>query len=293
MSPVRVRAVLILAFVLTTAPLLLSQALRPDLLVSTEWLAGHLNDPKLVIVHVGNPRDYQAGHIPGARLLTMDRIAANTAPGTELLPDQQLKSNLEALGISDDSRVVIYTPDWQPNATRLFFTLDYLGFSHAAMLDGGYEAWLAEKHPTSTAEPAISPGKLTIHPRPELVVRMAEVEKLVGAHDSGSLIVDSRPLRRYRAGHLPGARPMFWEMNLADSAALAQMLKSPEELRKMYAAAGAAPGKKIVSYCEVGLQASYTYFIARYLGYDAAMYDGSWSEWSAARQPSVRGDNPQ
>jgi thiosulfate/3-mercaptopyruvate sulfurtransferase len=71
------------------------------------------------------------------------------------------------------------------------------------------------------------------------------------------------------------------------------MLKKPDDLRKMYAAAGAAPGRKIVSYCEVGLQASYTYFIARYLGYDAAMYDGSYSEWSTAKQASIRGDNPR
>lgn len=84
---------------------------------------------------------------------------------------------------------------------------------------------------------------------------------------------------------------MFWEQNLKDPDELAQMLKDPQELRRMYAAAGVVPGKKVISYCEVGQQASYTYFIARYLGYDAAMYDGSWSEWSSAKQPSVRGDN--
>ena len=262
-----------------------------DLLVSTQWLAAHLSDPKLVIVHVGSARDYGNGHIPGARLLTGDRIASSDAPGTELLPDAQLKSNLEAIGISDDSRVVIYTPDWQPSATRLFFTLEYLGFTHAAMLDGGYEAWLAEKRPTSAEEPKVTPGSLTIHPRPELVVKMDAVKQLVGEAHPGMLLIDSRPLRRYRAGHLPGAKPMFWEMNLSNADALAQMLKKPEELRKMYEAAGAAPGDKIVSYCEVGLQASYTYFIARYLGYDAAMYDGSYSEWSGAKQPTVRGDN--
>lgn len=264
-----------------------------DLLVSTQWLAAHLSDPKLVIVHVGSARDYGNGHIPGARLLTGDRISSGEAPGTELLPDAQLKSNLEAIGISDDSRVVIYTPDWQPTATRLFFTLEYLGFTHAAMLDGGFEAWVNEKRPTSTEQPAVTHGSLTIHPHPELVVKMDAVKQLVAEDRPATLLIDSRPLRRYRAGHLPGAKPMFWEMNLSNADALAQMLKNPEELRKMYEAAGAAPGRRIVSYCEVGLQASYTYFIARYLGYDAAMYDGSYSEWSAAKQPTVRGDNPR
>ena len=71
------------------------------------------------------------------------------------------------------------------------------------------------------------------------------------------------------------------------------MLKSPQELRAQFDAAGVTPGKKLVSYCEVGLQASYTYFLARYLGYDVSMYDGSFSEWSGAKQPVVRGDSPR
>jgi len=118
---------------------------------------------------------------------------------------------------------------------------------------------------------------------------MAAVQQLTSGSDSGTVLIDARPIKRYRAGHLPGAAPFFWEKNLVS--AEDPVLKSPEELRKMYATAGAIPGTKIVSYCEVGLQASYVYFIARYLGYDAAMYDGSYMEWSTAKQPSVRGDS--
>ncbi len=103
-------------------------ASHPELLVSTQWLADHLSDPHLVIVHIGHDRgDYQAAHIPGARFLAMDKFVSNQDPGTELLPPEQLKQNLEAIGIGDDSRVVYYAPDWDPMATRLFFTLDYLG----------------------------------------------------------------------------------------------------------------------------------------------------------------------
>lgn len=265
-----------------------SPKLHSELVVSSSWLHAHLSDPNLVIVNVGDPRDFAKGHIPGARVLTFDKFAKN--PGTELLPDDQLKANLEAIGIGDNSRVVIYTADWPPVAARLFFTLNYLGFQNAAMLDGGYEGWRAGNYPISTDEPKITPGSLTIHPHPEIVAKMDAMKELTSNASSDAVIIDSRPLRRYRAGHLPGAVPMFWEHNLQDADALAQMLKNPEALRKMYEQAGAAPGKKIVSYCEVGQQASYTYFIARYLGYDAAMYDGSWSEWSAANQPSVRGD---
>lgn len=284
-----------------------AQELRPadgkthaELLVSTQWLSEHLSDPKLVIIDVGMPGmgsmggmapEYKEGHIPSARLLPESRIDSGTPPGAELLPDDQLKANLEAVGISDDSRVVIYSSHWFPLAARLLFTLDYIGFKNAAMLDGGMESWMREKRPVSTDAPKITPGTLTIHPHPEIVARMAQVQQLTSGSNANVVLVDARPMRRYEAGHLSGAVPVFWENNLANKDSM--VLKSADELRKMYAGAGVTPGKKIVSYCEVGEQASYSYFIARYLGYDAAMYDGSYSEWNAAHQPVVKGDNPR
>ena len=144
---------------------------NPELLVSTQWLADHSSDPHLVLVYVGHmPEDYHAAHIPGSRFLAMDKIVDDRPPGTELLAPEQLKKNLEDIGISDDSRVVYYAPDWDPMATRLFFTLDYLGHGdHAALLDGGMDRWLHEKRPTSTDDPAIRRGTLTIHLHPEVL----------------------------------------------------------------------------------------------------------------------------
>ena len=262
---------------------------HPELVVSTHWLSDHLSDPKLVIIDVGMAgmeSSFGKAHIPGARELGDEQIAG---PGEELLPDDKLKTNLEAIGISDDSRVVIYSSHWFPMAARLLFTLDYVGFKNAALLNGGMETWMAEKRPVSTDVLKITRGSLTIHPHPEVVAKLAEVQKWTSGTDSHVLLLDARPRGRYETGHLPGAVVLFWEDNLVSRSNL--MLKSPDELRKMYAAVGAAPGKKIVSYCEVGEQASYAYFIARYLGYDAAMYDGSYSEWSKARQPTVHGDS--
>ena len=282
------RAALLFAVLLFTSLTMAQQPkTHPEFVVSTKWLADHLSDSKLVIVQVSSPDDYKSGHIPGARVLPGNKF---TGPGTELLPDDQLKANLEAIGIGDDSRVIIYTPDWGPMATRLFFTLDYLGFNNAAMLDGGIDKWQDEKRATSTDEPAITKGSLTVHPHPEIVAKLDAVKQWVSTPGE-AVLIDARPKRRYRAGHLSGAAPLFWETNLVDPEALVQVLKSPDELRKQYVAAGAAPGKRLVSYCEVGWQASYAYFIARYLGYDAAMYDGSWSEWSKEKQPSVKGDS--
>ncbi len=264
---------------------------HPELVVSTQWLNDHLNDPKLVILDVGMSgmgSKFGDAHIPGAREFADEKMARASE---ELLPDDQLKANLEEIGISDDSRVVLYSSHWFPMAARLFFTLDYLGFHNAALLDGGMEKWMQEKRPTSTAAPQITRGSLTIHPHPEIVAKIAEVQKWTTGSDPHVTILDARPRGRYVSGHLPGAVDLFWEQNLVGREN--QVLKSPDELRKMYASLGLTPDKKIVSYCEVGEQASYAYFVARYLGYDAAMYDGSWDEWSKQKQPSVKGDNPR
>ena len=270
-------------------------AAHPNLVVSTQWLADHLSDPHLVIVHIGHDRgDYEAAHIPGARFLPMDKFVSNQEPGAELLPADQLKQNLEAIGIGDDSRVVYFAPDWDPMATRLFFTLDYLGHGdQAALLDGGMDRWLSEKRPTSSEVPKITPGTLTVHLHPEIVAKMDWMAKLVAEKPASTdvVIIDARPGKRYRAGHLAGAQSMFWETALVSQDD--PVLRSPQQLRQQFEAAGVTQGKKLVSYCEVGLQASYTYFLARYLGYDAAMYDGSYSEWSGAKEPVVRGDSPR
>jgi thiosulfate/3-mercaptopyruvate sulfurtransferase len=295
-SSLAARLFTLMLFLACLAPFVKCQqagaGMRSDMVVSTQWLADHLSDPKLVIVDVGMGgmmSSFGKAHIPGAREMSDDQI--ESAPGAELLPDDQLKTNLEALGIGDQSRVVIYSSHWYPMAARLLFTLDYLGFKNAAMLDGGMETWISEKRPVTTDAPKITRGSLTIHPHPEIVARMADVQKFTAGADPQVVLLDARPMGRYKAGHLSGAVPFFWENNLVSKDH--PVLKSADELRRMYAAAGVTPGKKIVSYCEVGQQASYAYFIARYLGYDAAMYDGSYSEWSAAKKPVVRGEKPR
>ncbi len=270
-----------------------SGAAKPELVVSTQWLADHLSDPHLVIVHIAHDEsDYRQAHIPGARYLAMDKFTDHNPPGTELLPPDQLKKNLEDIGIGDESRVVYYAPDWDPMATRLFFTLDYLGHGEqAALLDGGLDQWMREKRPISTQDVPVTHGTLTLHLHPEIVAKMDWMKKAVNDPDSHVVIVDARPSKRYRQGHLAGAEPLYWETALISEKE--PLLRSPQDLRQLFANAGITGSKKVVSYCEVGLQASYTYFLARYLGFDAAMYDGSYSEWSNAKQPVVRGDSPR
>jgi thiosulfate/3-mercaptopyruvate sulfurtransferase len=267
---------------------------RSELLVSTDWLAQHLSDPHLVIIHAGrNEKDYSTAHIPGARFLAWDKFVDEHSPlATELLPMEELKKNFEAIGVSDDSRIVIYAPEWDPQAARVFFTLDYLGLGdHAALLDGGIKQWFNEKRPYTSALPAIKPGHLTVHEHSEIVVKMAKIQKIVAGQngESRAVLIDARPEQRYRDGHISGAAPLYWQkMQVSEDH---PVLRSPEELRAMFREAGATPGRQVISYCGVGQQASYTYFVARYLGLDAAMYDGSMHEWSMMHeQPVVKGD---
>jgi thiosulfate/3-mercaptopyruvate sulfurtransferase len=203
-------------------------------------------------VHIGHDEsDYRAAHIPGGRFLPMDKFATGqTPPGTELLPTEQLKRNLEEIGIGDDSRVVYYAPDWDPAATRLFFTLDYLGHGNqAALLDGGLDQWTREKRPTSTLDNAAKPGSLTVHLHPEVLATL-DYMKLVGEPEDGVVIVDARPSKRYRNGHLRGSGSFYWENALVSEKE--QLLKSPEQIRELFATAGVNDKKKAVTYCEVG-----------------------------------------
>src|SRR5215510_3333523 len=269
-----------------------AENVRSDMLVSTEWLAKHLNDPNVVVLHVADSRtDYKRGHIPGARYLAMSTVSENSgALNAELPSVEQLTRAFSEVGVGDNTRVVIYATNWFPNAARVWFTLDYLGHGDkAALLDGGIEQWLAEDRPTSSEAPKFASATFTPHVRENARALLDQVKHAVeNTTEDKEQILDARPARRYTAGHLPGAANLYWQDTLVSEEH--PVFQSPEKLRALYAARGIKPGKKIVTYCEVGLQASHAYFLARYLGYEAAMYDGSYQEWSARNLPVIKGE---
>lgn len=284
---------LILGVILILLPALTFAAdvpkVRPELVVSAEWLSQHLNDPKVVVLHVAGERsEYDAGHIPGARFLSSNDIAEGG--DVELRSGASLKDAFEKVGVSDDTRVIIYTTSWYPLAGRTFYTLDYMGHgNHTALLNGGLTAWRAEKRPVSKEAVKPARGSLTLHLHPEVRALLDEVKK-ISDHDSPSaLLVDSRPERRYDAGHIAGSVLLYWQDTLVDADNNPVFLP-PEKLQQIFASRGIHPGQKLVSYCEIGLQASHMYFVARYLGYDAAMYDGSYHDWVHVNNlPMVKG----
>jgi len=279
----------------------LAQGPRTGLVVSTDWLAAHLEDPEVVVLHV--TRDsaaYLAGHIPGAHLLLWNEFTV-TRDGlpVELPPVAELVACFEKLGVSDRSHVVLYGDNLGLAAARAWFTLDYLGHgSHASLLDGGFEKWRTEGRPVSSAERIPKRGRLTPKPRPEIVAHFNDVRALIGKSNSRVLLLDARPPEEYlgrkafgnppRAGHIPGAVSLYW-MN-ALMGPQNPVLKPVAELRRLCQQAGARPQRKLIAYCGAGVQAAYVYFLARYLGYDAALYDGSLAEWGRVPEaPLVTG----
>ncbi len=276
-----------LAVVLSAAA---APALRSNMLVSTDWLAKHSRDPKVVVLHVSaNRTAYDSGHIPGARFVALSDLVMTRAGVHNELPDAaDLKKVLEAAGVSDDSRVVLYGDTSVLPATRAYFTLDYLGHGdRASLLDGGLEKWRSEGRMLTKDAPAAAPGHLTLRIKPELVVQMDEVKQMTAKKAPGSpVLLDVRSAADYsgeKGSHIPTALNSYWMQDEVSKEN--QALRPVDELRKRYEAAGVTPNRKVVTYCNSGMQASESYFTLKYLGYDVRLYDGSLSEWNLKGAP--------
>ena len=261
--------------------------MRDSMIVSTEWLAQHLNDKSLVLLHVGDKKEYDAAHIPGAQFIQNSDISTPRGTGLilELPAVDQLKATFEKFGVTDSSRIVVYFgKDWVTPTSRVYFTLDYLGLGdRASILDGGMPAWIAEKRPVTTEVVSAKTGSLTPHPRANLVVDAVWVSGNI--NKPGVAILDARDSKFYtgesagnmpRAGHIPSAKSIPFGSVVEDS----NKFKSVAALRQIFSAAGVKQNDSVATYCHIGQQASLLYFVARYLGYDAHLYDGSFQDWS-------------
>src|SRR6185503_19141531 len=267
------RALIILTLLAIPLPAsaLVESAISNPLIVSTEWLAQHLNDDSLVLLQVGDKNEFTAAHIPGAQFIQLADISTPHDRGLALeLPEvAQLKDTFEKLGVTDKSRIIIYfSKDWVTPTTRVFFTLDYLGFGdRTSILDGGLPAWRAEKRPVTSEEAIPRMGHLTPRPNKQLVVDAVWVKN--NLNKPGVMILDARASKFYtgedagrmpRGGHIPGAKNIPYESVVEDS----NKFKSVEALRKLFSAAGVKKGDSVATYCHIGQQASLLYFVARY-----------------------------
>jgi thiosulfate/3-mercaptopyruvate sulfurtransferase len=279
-----------------TAQAATNPKLRPEMLVTTAWLAEHLGDPNLVVLCINStPEFYSHGHIPGARQIKLGDIAVTRDGIPNELPSvADLRKVFATAGVSNNSRVVLYGERSNLFAARAYFTLDYLGVTgRTALLDGGIDKWTVEHRPLSTETPKVKSAALTISLRPEILLDTAAMRGLAQKPEAVTL-VDARPMKEFtgeqlsedvaKAGHIPGATSLYWMDMLVSREN--PVLKSEAELRRMYAEAHAAPGRQLVTYCRTGMQSSFDYFVAKYLGYDPSMYDASFFEWSKKDLPA-------
>jgi|SRR6185436_14422780 len=289
----RIRALLVLLALFVIVNAAAAKDSRQSLVVSTSWLAAHLADPGLVLLHVGDKAEYAEQHIPGAQLVSLRDIANTDHTGKGLILEmpeaEDLRGRLEKLGITDKSKVVVYYgKDWVSPSTRVIFTLDYAGLGdRAVLLDGGMTAWRRDGHKVTAEVPPPRVGKLAplkIHPT---IVDAAYVRAHLAT--PGMKVVDGRAAvffdgvetggmepELHRTGHLPNAGSFpFTEVTNEEL-----MLKSPDELRALLTKAGVKPGDTVLGYCHIGQQVTAVLFVARTLGHKVLLYDGAMQDWS-------------
>jgi thiosulfate/3-mercaptopyruvate sulfurtransferase len=230
-----------------------------QMLVSTGWLQDHLKDPDIVVVFVGqNRRQFDAGHIPGARFVGLDELVDQAASvHNELPPLADLQALFEDVGISDTSRIVLCGEGGGIFAARAYFTLDYMGLGdRAVLLDGGMEKWRAESRALSQHEQRDPKGRITPHPKLDVVITSAEMRDLsyLAQRSPRYAILDARPaaefvgLRRSegvkKAGHIAGARGLYWKNLIREPGS---ELLPRENLEKVFGAAGVRDGQTVIT----------------------------------------------
>ena len=263
-------------------------------LVSTGWLADNLDEPDLVVVdcslHMAatgrsGPKEYLAAHIPGARFLDIEEVSDRAHPAPHMLPSaEEFERAMEATGVGRDDRIVVYDNSPLRSAARGWFMLRHFGAKTVAILDGGFQKWLAEGRPTESGEPEPRSARFDAVERTGKVVTKQQI--LAGIELP---MLDARSAARFEgseadprpgvaSGHAPGARNLHYGALYDEDGTF----RPPEELRRIFESAGADPRDGFVASCGSGVTACSLIFAAYLLGNeDGQLYDGSWSEWGA------------
>ncbi len=265
---------------------------RPDALVSTQWVADHLNDPNVRIVESNEDiLLYDQGHIPGAVKIDWQG-ELNDPLVRDYLDAERFAELLSRKGIGKDTTVVFYGDKNNWWATYAFWVFQLFGHSNAKIMNGGRKKWEEEKRPMTRETPHYPPAEYPVPERDDTKIRAFRDE--VARHvEQGGALVDVRSPGEYsgqllhmpdypqegalRGGHIPGARNIPW----AKAANEDGTFKSAEALQELYQSQGITPEQEVVAYCRIGERSSHTWFVLTYLlGYpNVRNYDGSWTEW--------------
>jgi thiosulfate/3-mercaptopyruvate sulfurtransferase len=259
----------------------------PSPLAGTDWLAESLDDARLVLIDARPKAEFDAGHLQGAVSLQPESLL-NQENGGDLLPLDEVEQVLGAAGITMDAVVLIYDGDDYRAAARIFWALEMHGHPSVAVLDGGYGRWVAEGRPTTADVRPPAPARFVANMRPERLATRLLVARSI--KDSQTTILDSRSADEYvgleskaaRKGHIPESVNLDFKVSLATDEGGVCSFKDLEELTALYERS-IPRGNRVITYCNTGNRASVSYLVLRSLGYDTAVYDGSWMEWGNDR----------
>jgi thiosulfate/3-mercaptopyruvate sulfurtransferase len=261
-------------------------------LVTTEWLAEHVNDDGLAVAEVDeNPDLYDEGHIPGAVKLHW-REDLQDPVERDLVEKDAFERLLGERGIANDTAVVLYGDKNNWFAAYAYWYLKIYGHGDVRILDGGRQKWIDEGREVTTEAPSPPAATYTAQDRDESIRAYRDaVRETIGS--TGRALVDVRSPQEYagdliappgyeqegaqRAGHIPTAKSIPWAQAVRDDGTF----KSPDELRSLYEGKGVTADKGVTAYCRIGERSAHTWFVLReLLGYrDVRNYDGSWTEW--------------
>ncbi len=281
------KSLLLLAVVFWGAAVNAQPLLERPQLVSTEWLAQHLNDPRLRVIDArASLSDYLAGHIPNAVYLNTEtlRLSRGGVPA-RLLPPERLAEIFGLLGIGNHHTVVVYSSaaDAFAHATYVAFVLEMLGHRAIGVLNGGWEKWVADGLPLARQFPKFLPTRFV--PKVNLSLRADWLQVWQGIQSKAVQILDARSPKAYQQGHLPTAKNFFLRDNLQGEKVFTW--RSKDELLTKLKALGVDLQKPTIIYCNSGREASQLWFTLHHvLGLNqVAVYDGSWIDWTSRQLP--------
>ncbi|MFK7746541.1 MAG: 3-mercaptopyruvate sulfurtransferase [Roseobacter sp.] len=267
----------------------------PKTLVSTEWLDQHLKDPDLRVLDASwylpeagrNAKDeYEEAHIPGARFFDIDDVSDNRSDLPHMAPPiEKFMSRMRAMGVGDGHQVVVYDGAGLLSAARVWWLFKLMGQENVAVLDGGFPKWKAEGRLTEDMAPIVRDRHMMVRFQNQLVRDVTQVSAASKLKDHA--IVDARAANRFRgeapepreglrAGHIPGSRSVPYTTLLNDD----KTMKSPDECRAVFEAAGVDLTKPVITTCGSGVTAAILALALERMGQKRwSLYDGSWAEW--------------
>ena len=266
---------------------------HPEVLVTTDWVADHLDETSTVIAEVNTDSQagYDQGHVPGAAGWNLHTdLEAQTR--RDIPNISQLEELLSRSGIDNDTTIVLYGDGNNRSATWAFWVLKYYRHRDVRLMNGGRTKWIDEGRPVSTDTP--NPTATTYKAgMPDKSLRVTKEYILTNLRDASIRLLDTRTYEEYvgelnsapgtpqpdiyRKGRIPGAVHLPWDEGATDDGTF----QPRDELKRMYEEKGISPDQEIIPYCRLGVRASYSWFVLKYLlGYQRVRnYDGSWTEW--------------